>query len=166
MRSKYWLTAYCPFYITWKEVFAWHFILHESILFWRTISYQKPFVFSVSVFCSQKCTLKFNLLPKITYAISIVKWFFFYFCLRKYFLLFLTEFELLMFHSNIVKISEKLNKQKLLKVLRRYFAWSVRSYFPGKVRTISSVCCMLNLPIAWSMLTLVQLNKLIGHTHF
>ena len=32
------------------------------------------------------------------------------FCLSKYFLLFFAEFELLMFHNNIVKISEKLNK--------------------------------------------------------
>ena len=38
-----------------------------------TVSYQKPFVFSVSVFCSQIFTLKLNLWPKIglTYAISI-----------------------------------------------------------------------------------------------
>ena len=32
------------------------------------------------------------------------------FYLRKYFLLFFAEFELLMFHNNIVKNSEKLNK--------------------------------------------------------
>ena len=38
------------------------------------------------------------------------------FCLRKYFLLFFAEYELLMFHNNIVKISEKLNKQNLLKI--------------------------------------------------
>ena len=31
------------------------------------------------------------------------------FCLRKYVLLFFAEFELLMFHNNIVKISENLN---------------------------------------------------------
>ena len=59
-----------------KTFFAWHFILNENILFWLTIFYQKPFVFSVSVFCSLMSTLKFNLRPKIglTYAISIVKW--------------------------------------------------------------------------------------------
>ena len=39
------------------------------------------------------------------------------FCLRKYFSLIFVEFELLMFHNNIVKISEKLNKQNLLKNL-------------------------------------------------
>ena len=32
------------------------------------------------------------------------------FCLSKYFLLFFAEFELMMFHKNIVKISEKLNQ--------------------------------------------------------
>ena len=36
------------------------------------------------------------------------------FCLRKYFLLFFAEFELMMIHNNIVKISEKLNN--LLKI--------------------------------------------------
>ena len=33
------------------------------------------------------------------------------FCLRKYFLLFFAEFELVMFYNNIVKISEKLNEK-------------------------------------------------------
>ena len=62
----------------WKTFFAWRFILNENILFLLTISYQKPFVFSVSVFCSHIFTVKLNLQPKIglTYAISIVKWFF------------------------------------------------------------------------------------------
>ena len=61
-----------------KTFFAWRFILNENILFWLTISYQKPFVFSVSVFYFQICPLKLNLSPEIglTYAISIVKWFF------------------------------------------------------------------------------------------
>ena len=38
------------------------------------------------------------------------------FCLRKYFLIFFAEFKLLIFHNNIVKISEKLIKQNLLKI--------------------------------------------------
>ena len=38
------------------------------------------------------------------------------FCLRKYFVLLFAEFEILIFCNNIVKISEKLNKQILLKV--------------------------------------------------
>ena len=60
-----------------KTFFAWHFILNENILFWLTTSNQKPFIFSVSVICSQIFTVKLNLWPKIglTYAISIVKWF-------------------------------------------------------------------------------------------
>ena len=72
---------YCPFDITRKDAFAWRFILNENILFWMTISYQKPFVFSVSVFYFQICTQKLNLWPKIglTYAIFIVKWFFGFF---------------------------------------------------------------------------------------
>ena len=91
--------------------FAGRFILNENLLFRPTISYQRPFVFSISVFCSQIFTLKLNLWLKVglTYAISIVKGFFGIF-LRKYFSLFFAEFELLMFHNNIVKISEKLNK--------------------------------------------------------
>ena len=61
-----------------KTFFAWRFILNDDILYWLCISYQKPFVFSVSVFSSQICNLKLNLRPKIglTYANSIVKWFF------------------------------------------------------------------------------------------
>ena len=61
-----------------KTFFAWRFILNENILFWLTISYQKPFVFPISVFCSQILTLILNLRPKVglTYAISTVKWFF------------------------------------------------------------------------------------------
>ena len=69
-------------------------ILNENILFLLTISYQKLFVFSVSVVCSQVFTLKLNLQPKIglTYAISIVKWFL-EFLSKKTFLLFFIEFE-------------------------------------------------------------------------
>ena len=51
--------------------------------------------------------------PCIFYS-EVISW---NFCLRKYFLLFFAEFELLMFHNNIVKISEKLNKCNLLKSL-------------------------------------------------
>ena len=71
-------SIYCPFDISWKTFFAWHFILNKNILFWLTISSLKPFVFYVSVFCSQIFTQKLKLWPKVglTYAISIVKWFF------------------------------------------------------------------------------------------
>ena len=54
------LNDYYPFDITRKDVFAWRFILNENILFWLTISYQKQFVFSISVFCSQIIILKLN----------------------------------------------------------------------------------------------------------
>ena len=58
-----------------KTFFAWCFILNKNILFWLTISCQKPFVVYVSVFCSQIFTQKLKLQPKVglTYAISIVK---------------------------------------------------------------------------------------------
>ena len=39
------------------------------------------------------------------------------FCLRKYFLLFFVEFELLMFNNNIVKISEKNEQVELVESL-------------------------------------------------
>ena len=61
-----------------KTFFAWRFTLNENILFCLTIYYQKPFVFYVSVFCSQIFTQKIKLRPKVglTYAISIVKFLF------------------------------------------------------------------------------------------
>ena len=101
-------------------------------MFLLTISYQKLFVLSVSVLYSQICTLKLNLRIKIslTYTLSIVKRFifFFNFRLRKYILLFFAEFELLMFHNNIVNISEKLNtrnfitKTRLFKFIENLFS--------------------------------------------
>ena len=41
--------------------FAWRFILNENILFRLIISYQKPFVFYIHVFCSQEVTPNINL---------------------------------------------------------------------------------------------------------
>ena len=85
-------------------VFAWRIILNGNILFWLTISYQKPFLFSVPVFCSQIYALELSLRPKIslTYAISIVKRFFFFLILsKKIFLIVFAEFELLIFHNKI-----------------------------------------------------------------
>ena len=98
-----------------KRFFACRFIFSENILFWLTISYQKPF--SVSVFWSQICTLKLNLRPKIgpTYAISVVRWFL-EFLIKNFFLSFIPEFKLSVFHNNIVYISEKSNMQDLLKI--------------------------------------------------
>ena len=82
------------------------------------MSYQKPFVCSVSVLCSQICTLKLNLRLKIgdlynLYS-KVVLW---KVCLRKYVLLFLAELTLLTFHNNIiVKSLEKVNERNLLKI--------------------------------------------------
>ena len=61
-----------------KTLFAWRFNSNENILFWLTLSYQKPFVLYVSVFYSQIFTQKLKLRPKVglAYAISLVKWFF------------------------------------------------------------------------------------------
>ena len=91
-----------------KTFLSLRFILTENILFWLTISYQKPIVFSVSVFCSQIYTLKLNLWPKIglTYASSKEKWYFFFNFVEEniLFLFSFAKFELLMFHNNIVKI--------------------------------------------------------------
>ena len=86
-----------------KPFFAWCFILNENILFRLTISYQKPFVFSVPVFCSQICTLKLKFIAKNWSDLCnfYSKVIFLNFCLSKYFLLFFVEFELLMFHNNI-----------------------------------------------------------------
>ena len=70
--------AYCPFDISRKDVFClafylkWKYFVLIDYILWETI-----WLFSFCV-CSQMCTLKLNLLPKVgmTYAISIVKWFF------------------------------------------------------------------------------------------
>ena len=51
----------------------------------------------------------------LTNAISLVNWNFGKKFHRNYCLLYFTDFELLMFHNNIVKISEILNKWNLLK---------------------------------------------------
>ena len=71
-------STYCPFDISRKRCFLFGvFVLNEDtcILFLLTASYQKPFVFSDSVFSSQIFTVKLNLRPKngLTYANSIVK---------------------------------------------------------------------------------------------
>ena len=101
-----------------KMFFAWRFMLNENTLFCSTISNQKPFVFSVSVFLFSNIYSKMKFTAKnwsdlcSFYSKVILS----SFCLRKYFLLFFAEFKLLMFHNNIVKISEKLNKRILLKI--------------------------------------------------
>ena len=66
---------YCPFDIPWKDLFCLAFYFKRKCFVLIDHILSKPFVFSVSVFCSQIFTVKLNLQPKIdlTYAISIVK---------------------------------------------------------------------------------------------
>ena len=64
----------------------------------------KTICLSVSVFCSQICTVKLNLCKKIGLTNFYSKVIFWIFCLWKYFLFVIAEFKSLMFHDNIVKI--------------------------------------------------------------
>ena len=92
------------FYLQWKYFVLIDYILSETIC----------------LFCF--CVLFSNMYPKIKFIAKswsdlcnfYGKVIFWNFCLSKYFLISFAEFELLMFHNNIVKISEKLNKQNLL----------------------------------------------------
>ena len=109
----YWLSD-----ITWKDVFClafyykWkYFVLIDHIL-----------SETICLFCF--CVLFSNIYPKIKFTAKnwsdlcnfYSKMIFWIFCRRNIFLLFFVEFELLIFHNNIVKNSEKLNKENLLKV--------------------------------------------------
>ena len=98
-----------------KTFFAWRFIVNENTLFWLTISCQKLFVFLCFCVLFSNNYTKIKVTAKswsdLCYFCSKV--IFWTFCLRKYFLLFFAEFELLTFYNNIVKISEKLNKWKI-----------------------------------------------------
>ena len=78
--------------------------------------------------------------PKIglTYAISIVKWIFGIYVSENVFsflfLLFIAEFQLYMFHNNIVKISEKLSNRKNLppSYLPYLFLHNLHSFLLGE----------------------------------
>ena len=64
-----------------KKIFAWRFILNGIIDFELTISYQEPFVFTVSLLCFQMFTVKLILWPKMCLTHTISKldfWIFFY----------------------------------------------------------------------------------------
>ena len=77
---------------------------------------------TICLFCF--CGLFSNIYPQIKFKAKnwsdlhnfYSKVILFNFSLRKYNMLLYTEFELLMFHNNIVKISEKLNQRNLLKI--------------------------------------------------
>ena len=110
--------SYCPFDISWKDVFCLAFYLKWK--YFVLIDY----ILSETICLFGFCVLFSNMYPKIKFIAKswsdlcifyniVIFW---NFCLRKYFLFFFAEFELLMFHNNIVKISEKLNKQNLSKI--------------------------------------------------
>ena len=63
-----------------KTCFALHFILNENVYSDWPYLIRNHLSFLFLCVCSQICTLKLNLRPKIglTCAISIVKWFFFF----------------------------------------------------------------------------------------
>ena len=91
-----------------KTVFAWRFILNENILFRLNISYQKLFVFSVSVFLFSNIYPKIKFMAKnwsdlCTFYSKVIFW---NFCLRKYFLLFFPEFESLCFTTILWKFQK------------------------------------------------------------
>ena len=67
--------------------FAWHFILNGIINFWLTISYQGPFVFTVSLLCFQIFSVNLILWPKmgLTHSVSRVMWSFGIFLLENIF---------------------------------------------------------------------------------
>ena len=95
-----------------KKIFVWRFILNENILFWLTISYQKIFVFSVSVFCSRIFTIKLNLRIKRNFYSKVN----FFFLSKKIFFIFLCWILIIdVCHNNIVKNSEKMNKRNFRK---------------------------------------------------
>ena len=121
--STYWLKKclsgamnYCPFDISRKDVFCLAFYLKWK--YFVLIDY----ILSETTFCF--CVLFSNIYPRIKFIAEnwsdlcnfYSKVIFWNFCLSKYFLLLFAEFEVLMFHNNIVKISEKLNMQNLLKI--------------------------------------------------
>ena len=110
---------YCPFDISWKDgfclafYFKWkYFVLVDHILS-ETICLSCFSVLFTNICTKIKLTAK-SWSDLCNFYSKVIFW---NFCLRKYFLLFFAEFELLMFHNNIVKISAKLNKLNLLKIL-------------------------------------------------
>ena len=106
------MLIYCPFDISWKDVFylAFYFKWKYFVLVDHILSE------TICLLCF--CALFSNIYTKI--KVTAISWsdlcyfyskvIFWKFCLRKYFLLFFAEFELLTFYNNIVKISENLNK--------------------------------------------------------
>ena len=101
-----------------KIFFAWCFILKENSFFLidHVFSETVCLFYFYALFSNICCKINFyGQKMELMYVTSIVNQIFGIFY-QTYFLLFCTVFKLLMFHNNIVKISESLNKLKLLKV--------------------------------------------------
>ena len=108
------------FYFFFFVCFGWRFIINENILFWLTVSYQKPFVFSVSMFCVLFSNIypKLNLRPKVCLpnTISIVNWFL-EFLSKKIFFTFLCWIWIIDASQQYCENFRKnMNKQNLLKI--------------------------------------------------
>ena len=100
-----------------KTFYAWCFILNENIFFWLTVSYQK----TICHFPFLCFVLKYLTLIKLMAKnwSGLCKWFFWKVWLWNIyiFLFFFAEFELLTFHNNTVKISEKLSNWEIVEHL-------------------------------------------------
>ena len=117
--------SFCPLDITLKHVFclAFYFKWKYFVLIDHILSE------TICLFCF--CVLFSNVYPKIKFTAknwSVLcsfdsKVIFLNFCQRKQFLLFFVEFELSMFHNNIVKISEKLNKWNVENLPQNYLPY-------------------------------------------
>ena len=83
---------------------------------------------------------------------------------RKHFLLFFMDFKLLMFHNNIVKVSEILNKENLLKTCLKFtypidFCIFCSHFYKGKKRKYSIFIPRLRLDVHVSVhLSICQLS--------
>ena len=109
-----------------KTFFAWRYLKWKYFVLIDNILSE-----TICLFCF--CVLFSNMYPKIKFIAKnwsdlcnfYSKVIFWDFCLSKHFLLFFAEFKLLMFHNNIVKISEKIEQVKLVENLHP-------SYLPYK----------------------------------
>ena len=115
------LTTQCPLDITWKDFLPGGFLNEKLFCSDWPYFIRNYLLFSVSVLCSQICTLKLNLHRNIglTYAISIVNDFL-EFCLWKYFLLFFAEFK-------IVEISQQFCK-KIIRIEQTEFVENLSAF--------------------------------------
>ena len=101
-----------------KTFFIRRIHLTWKIDLWLTMSYQKSFLVSVPVLCFQIFTVKLILWPNMGLDLCnfYSNWILEFFFIKNYFLIFFfTDFKLLIFHKNIVKMTEILKTWNLLK---------------------------------------------------